>query len=78
MGKKGVIVLPKKVREEVGLREGGSVRVRATPAGVLLIPRFESPVEELSNLPVNRPVKPTIEVLRELRSEAYRELEVDG
>ena len=78
VGKKGVIVLPKKVREEIGVHEGGSLKVKVTPAGVLLIPRFEDPVKELSNLPVNRPVKPTIEALRELRSEVCRELRVEG
>ncbi|MEM2962236.1 MAG: AbrB/MazE/SpoVT family DNA-binding domain-containing protein [Candidatus Bathyarchaeia archaeon] len=78
VGKKGVIVLPKKVREEAGVREGGSIRVKTTPAGVLLIPRFESPAKELSNLPVNRPAKPTIEVLRGLRGEVHRELKVEG
>ena len=50
----------------IGVHEGGSLKVKVTPAGVLLIPRFEDPVKELSNLPVNRPVKPTIEALREL------------
>lgn len=77
VGRKGVIVLPKKVRERIGIREGSFLRVEVTPAGVLLIPRFEDPIEELANLPVNRPIKSTLEVLREVRSEANRELKVE-
>ncbi|MBS7643237.1 AbrB/MazE/SpoVT family DNA-binding domain-containing protein [Candidatus Bathyarchaeota archaeon] len=75
MGKKGVTVIPKKIREAVGISEGSRVKAQVLPYGVLLKPITEKPVDELANLPI----PPREEVLsdktvRELREKIDKEV----
>jgi bifunctional DNA-binding transcriptional regulator/antitoxin component of YhaV-PrlF toxin-antitoxin module len=41
----GALTLPKDVRERGGIPDGGSMRIRVTPGGVLLTPVAAQPVE---------------------------------
>ena len=69
IGKKGVVVIPRKMRSEAGLREGSEVKALLLPSGILLRPRSSKPVEELSNLIKKSPrvTVPSTKTIRELR-----------
>ncbi len=80
VGKKGVIVIPKKMRTEVGIAEGSEVKALLIPSGILLRPKFPEPVEGLANLikgPKAKAVSSTKSV-RELRRRVDRELGIDA
>jgi len=42
---RGELTLPKEVRRQIGMSEGGTMSVRVTPDGVLLVPVAAFPVE---------------------------------
>ncbi len=80
VGKKGVIVIPKKMRTEVGIAEGSEVKALLLPSGILLRPKFSEPVEGLVNLikqPKAKAVSST-KAVRELRRRIDRELGMDA
>jgi AbrB family looped-hinge helix DNA binding protein len=45
VNKRGVLTLPKQVRRQIGMSEGGPLSVRVTAEGVLLVPVAAFPVE---------------------------------
>lgn len=67
IGKKGVTVIPKRLREAAGISEGSEVKVQALPFGILLRPVIRNPVETLENLPTERGEKAAVETVRRLR-----------
>lgn len=67
VGKKGVAVIPKKLREAVGINEGSEVKAELLPFGILLRPKVQNPVETLASLPITPRKEPSIETVRKLR-----------
>lgn len=80
VGKKGVVVIPKKMRTEVGISEGSEVKALLLPSGILLRPRFSEPVEGLANLIKEHKVKgvSSARSLRDLRRRIDKELGMDA
>jgi len=74
IGKKGVTVIPKRLRRELGVEEGSKLKVQLTPYGLLLIPKVKDPVGKLAGLPVGRSRKPCVGSVRELREKIDGEL----
>ena len=62
VGRKGQIVIPKELREELNIKEGGIILVKKANGKILLIPKPEDPVDFL--LQIAQKVK-----LRDLRGE---------
>lgn len=74
VGKKGVTILPKKLRREAGIEEGCEVRVQVLPYGVLLRPRVDDAVGGLADLPVAKRKVPSSKSVRKIREEIDEEL----
>ena len=45
VNRRGALTLPKDVRRRIGMSDGGTMSVRVTPDGVLLVPVAAFPVE---------------------------------
>lgn len=74
VGKKGVIVIPKKLRKAIGINEGIEIKAELLPFGILLRPRIQNPIETLANLlPIPRE-KSSIETIRKLREKINKEV----
>ncbi len=67
VGKKGVTVIPKELREAAGIKEGSEVRAELLPFGILLRPKIQNPVDTLANLSIAPRKKPSVETVRKLR-----------
>lgn len=67
VGKKGVAVIPKELREAAGIKEGSEVRAELLPFGILLRPKIQNPVDALASLPIAPKKKPSVETVRKLR-----------
>ncbi len=78
VGRKGVIVIPKKMRTEVGIAEGSEVKALLLPSGILLRPKFSEPVEGLVNLIKQPKAVSSTKSVRELRRRIDRELGMDA
>lgn len=50
LGKRFQLVLPKKIRQRLGLREGDVLLVEVTRKGILLVPKPHSYAEHLTGL----------------------------
>jgi AbrB family looped-hinge helix DNA binding protein len=74
VGKKGVIVIPKKLRKATGINEGVEVKVELLPFGILLRPRIQDPVETLANLLPILIEKSSVETIRKLREKIDKEI----
>lgn len=75
VGKKGVTVIPKKIREAAGISEESRVKAQVLPYGVLLRPAAEKPIDELAELPIP-PRKEVLSVksVRKLREKIDKEV----
>ncbi len=71
--KKGVTILPKKIREKAGIAEESEVRVQVLNNGILLRPLTTDPVSTLENLPTRRKGS-TATSIRKLRRKIDLEL----
>jgi len=67
VGKKGVAVIPKKLREAAGINEESEVKAELLPFGILLRPKVQNPVETLASLPITPRKKLGVETVRKLR-----------
>jgi AbrB family looped-hinge helix DNA binding protein len=74
VGKKGIIVIPKKLRKATGINEGVEVKVELLPFGILLRPRIQDPVETLANLLPILIEKSSVETIRKLRKKIDKEI----
>lgn len=54
IGRKGVTTLPKALRQAAGIVEGGLVRAKVLPFGILVRPLISNPVESLEKLSTRR------------------------
>lgn len=67
LGKRFQLVLPKKIRQRLGLREGDVLLVEVTRKGILLVPKPRSYAQHLSGL--HREVWQDVDVDEYLRDE---------
>lgn len=67
LGKRFQLVLPKKIRQRLGLREGDVLLVEATRKGILLVPKPQSYTRHLAGL--HREVWQDVDVDEYLREE---------
>ena len=67
VGEKGVMVIPKKLREAAGIAEKSDVRAQLVPFGILLRPVVEDPVEALASLPIAPRKESSVKTVRKLR-----------
>jgi len=74
IGKKGIAVIPIKLRKAAGIDEGVEVKVELLPFGILLRPKVQNPVETLANLVVTPRKKSSVETLRKLREAIDKEV----
>ncbi len=74
IGRKGVTIIPKSVRQEAGIIEGSEVRAKALPYGIILRPLIADPIETLENLPSKRKGKSSVETIRRLRKKIDQEV----
>ncbi len=70
---KGQIVIPKEIREKVGIKIGNKVLVQETEGAVLIMPEPKDPLEAMVGLwKEYRPKEPSWKVLRKMRNEDER------
>jgi len=74
IGKKGIAVIPIKLRKAAGIEEGIEMKAELLPFGILLRPKVKNPVETLANLIVTPRKEPSIETLRKLREAIDKEV----
>jgi len=74
VGKKGVAVIPKKLREAAGISEGSEVKAELLPFGILLRPKVQNPVEALASLPITPRKKMSVETVRRLRESIDKQI----
>lgn len=75
VGKKGVTVIPKKIREAAGISEESRVKAQVLPYGVLLRPTAEKPIDKLANLPIPpRKEVLSVKTVRRLRKKIDKEV----
>jgi antitoxin PrlF len=67
LGKRFQLVLPKKIRQRLGLREGDVLLIEVTRKGILLVPKPQSYTQHLSGL--HREVWQDVNVDEYLREE---------
>jgi AbrB family looped-hinge helix DNA binding protein len=67
LGKRFQLVLPKKIRQRLGLREGDVMLVEVTRKGILLVPKPQSYTRHLAGL--HREVWQDVDVDEYLREE---------
>jgi AbrB family looped-hinge helix DNA binding protein len=67
VGKKGITVIPKKLREAIGIEEESEIKAQLLPFGILLRPLIKNPVEVLATLSITPRKKTSVESIRELR-----------
>lgn len=67
LGKRFQLVLPKKIRQRLGLREGDVLLIEVTRKGILLVPKPQSYAQHLSGL--HREVWQDVNVDEYLREE---------
>jgi len=73
VGKKGITVIPIKLRRAAGIEEGAEVKAELLPFGILLRPKVQNPVETLANLIVTQRKEPSVETIRKLREAIDKE-----
>jgi len=74
VGKKGVTVIPKKLREAAGIAENSQVKAQLVPFGILLRPVIENPVQVLATLPIPSREKSSVETVGKLREKIDAQL----
>ena len=75
--KKGITVIPKRLREEAGIEEDSKVKAKVLPekGGILLQPLVRDPVRKLENLlPASAGGPSSVASIRKLRRKMDREL----
>jgi AbrB family looped-hinge helix DNA binding protein len=74
VGRKGQIIIPKKLREEFNIKEGGKILVKKVDGKILLIPKPEDPVEYLLKIAQNVRLGDIRSEVKEFRRDMKREL----
>ncbi len=71
--KKGITILPKRLRQAAGVHEGSEVKAKVLPSGILLRPLVNDPVGMLEALPTERKESSVISV-RKIRRKIHRQV----
>lgn len=71
--RKGVTILPKRLREAAGITEGSEVKAEVLPSGILLRPVASDPVGILESLPTTRD-ESAVTSIRRMRKRIDRQL----
>jgi AbrB family looped-hinge helix DNA binding protein len=71
---KGQIVIPKVVREKVGIKEGDEVIVESSEEGIIIVKKPKEPVREMRGLFKGKFKESSIELVKELRKEWDRDI----
>ena len=74
VGRKGQIIIPKKLREEFNIKEGGKILVKKVDGKILLIPKPEDPVEYLLKIAQNVRLGDIRSEVKEFRRDMKRDL----
>jgi bifunctional DNA-binding transcriptional regulator/antitoxin component of YhaV-PrlF toxin-antitoxin module len=73
--KKGVTILPKRLREEAGIAEDSEVKAKVLSGCIVLRPLVEEPVRKLENLlPLPRRGSSSVRSIRKLRKNIDRQV----
>lgn len=70
--RKGITILPKRLREAAGIAEDSEVKAKVLPSGILLRPFANEPVRVLEELPIERK-RSSVTNIRRLRKSIDRE-----
>jgi len=66
---KGQIVIPKAVRDEMGIKEGDELIVESSEEGIIIMKKPKDPVKEMQGLFEGKFKKTSTELVKELRKE---------
>jgi AbrB family looped-hinge helix DNA binding protein len=66
---KGQIVIPKVIREKVGIKEGDEVIIESSEESVIILKKPKDPVKEMRGLFRRKFKKSSVELVKELRKE---------
>jgi len=66
---KGQIVIPKVIREKIGIKEGHEVIVESSEEGVVILKKPKNPAKEMRGLFKGKLKKSSVELVKELRKE---------
>jgi len=66
---KGQVVIPKVIREKIGIKEGDEVIVESSEEGVVILKKPKDPVKEMRGLFKEKLKKSSVELVKELRKE---------
>ena len=72
---KGQIVIPKRLREKLGIREGEKVTIEEADEVVLVMKKVKKPVQAMRGLFKGKTKRSSVELVRELREEWEKDLE---
>jgi AbrB family looped-hinge helix DNA binding protein len=74
VGRKGQIVIPKELREELNIKEGGIILVKKANGKILLIPKPEDPVDFLLQIAQKVKRRDLRREIKEFRRDTKRDL----
>ncbi|AGT35553.1 MAG: AbrB/MazE/SpoVT family DNA-binding domain-containing protein [Thermofilum sp.] len=74
VGRKGQIVIPKELREEFNIKEGGIILVKKADGKILLIPKPEDPVDFLLQIAQKVKLRDLRREIKEFRRDTKRDL----
>jgi AbrB family looped-hinge helix DNA binding protein len=72
---KGQIVIPKRLRDKLGIRKGEKVAIEEADEVVLVMKKAKDPVQAMRGLFKGKTKKSSVELVRQLRDEWERDLE---
>ncbi len=74
---KGQIVIPKRLRDKLGIRKGEKLAIEEADEVVLVMKKVKDPVQAMRGLFKGKTKKSSVELVRQLRDEWERDLEND-
>lgn len=72
---KGQIVIPKRLRDKLGIRKGEKVAIEEADEVVLVMKKVKDPVKAMRGLFKGKTKRSSVELVRQLRDEWERDLE---
>jgi AbrB family looped-hinge helix DNA binding protein len=72
---KGQIVIPKRLRDKLGIREGEKVTLEEAGEAILVMKKVKRPVQAMRGLFKGKTKKSSVELVREIRDEWEKDLE---
>ena len=72
---KGQIVIPKRLRDKLGIKKGEKVTIEEADEVLLVMKQVKRPVQAMRGLFKGKTKKPSVELVREIRDEWEKDLE---